>query len=376
MRNRKWMIVAAAALIAIMAAACGSKGKSQESSLVETIPVDERVSQESSESAATEAKTEEASTGDTIPEGMYASELTGLPVSEDIKDQRPIAVMIDNDKRALPHYGLSEADIVYELMNSTANNRITRLMAMYKDWGKIEKVGSIRSVRPTNILLAQEWDAVICHDGGPFYINDYLSRYGIHFSGTFSRVNNGKPREFTEFILSGDLDKNFKNSSYSTTYDDREQSGDHFHFTQYGTEVDLDGQDNVIAANNVKLPFANTTPELKYNQDTKTYDYYEFGDLSKDGGDGNTVSFKNLFVLSCDFHQYDDNGYLIYNVIKEGGQGFYVTNGKAVPISYSKTSEGGITQYFGADGNPIEINNGKTYITYVPDDSWSKLTIN
>ncbi len=344
------MIVAAAALIAIMAAACGSKGKSQESSLVETIPVDERVSQESSESAATEAQTEEASTGDTIPEGMYASELTGLPVSEDIKDQRPIAVMIDNDKRALPHYGLSEADIVYELMNSTANNRITRLMAMYKDWGKIEKVGSIRSVRPTNILLAQEWDAVICHDGGPFYINDYLSRYGIHFSGTFSRVNNGKPREFTEFILSGDLDKNFKNSSYSTTYDDREQSGDHFHFTQYGTEVDLDGQDNVIAANNVKLPFANTTPE--------------------------SVSFKNLFVLSCDFHQYDDNGYLIYNVIKEGGQGFYVTNGKAVPISYSKTSEGGITQYFGADGNPIEINNGKTYITYVPDDSWSKLTIN
>ena len=317
------MIVAAAALIAIMAAACGSKGKSQESSLVETIPVDERVSQESSESAATEAQTEEASTGDTIPEGMYASELTGLPVSEDIKDQRPIAVMIDNDKRALPHYGLSEADIVYELMNSTANNRITRLMAMYKDWGKIEKVGSIRSVRPTNILLAQEWDAVICHDGGPFYINDYLSRYGIHFSGTFSRVNNGKPREFTEFILSGDLDKNFKNSSYSTTYDDREQSGDHFNFTQYGTEV-----------------------------------------------------FKNLFVLSCDFHQYDDNGYLIYNVIKEGGQGFYVTNGKAVPISYSKTSEGGITQYFGADGNPIEINNGKTYITYVPDDSWSKLTIN
>ena len=93
MRNRKWMIVAAAALIAIMAAACGSKGKSQESSLVETIPVDERVSQESSESAATEAQTEEASTGDTIPEGMYASELTGLPVSEDIKDQRPIAVM-------------------------------------------------------------------------------------------------------------------------------------------------------------------------------------------------------------------------------------------------------------------------------------------
>ena len=51
------------------------------------------------------------------------SEITGLPVSPAIAAQRPVAVMIDNDTRALPHYGLAEADVVYEMMNSTLNNR-------------------------------------------------------------------------------------------------------------------------------------------------------------------------------------------------------------------------------------------------------------
>ena len=35
---------------------------------------------------------------------------------------RPIAVMVDNEKVALKHFGTAEADIVYEMMNSTAND--------------------------------------------------------------------------------------------------------------------------------------------------------------------------------------------------------------------------------------------------------------
>lgn len=65
-------------------------------------------------------------------QAAYVSELTGLPTSIALQTQRPVAVMIDNDTKALPHYGLSEADVVYEMMNSTANKRVTRLMAIYK----------------------------------------------------------------------------------------------------------------------------------------------------------------------------------------------------------------------------------------------------
>ena len=40
------------------------------------------------------------------------NELTGLEVSDAIAAQRPVAIMVDNEKKALKHYGTAEADIV------------------------------------------------------------------------------------------------------------------------------------------------------------------------------------------------------------------------------------------------------------------------
>ena len=60
-----------------------------------------------------------------LPEGKYRSELTNELIDDSLKDQRPIAVMVDNESIALPHYGLSHADVVYEMMNSTLNGRIS-----------------------------------------------------------------------------------------------------------------------------------------------------------------------------------------------------------------------------------------------------------
>ena len=138
---------------------------------VETTPSDTTTTD-----ATTEDVSQEVTTSTEVPEGMYLSELTGEPIDESLKDQRPIAVMVDNELTALPHYGTAEADIVYELMNSTKNNRITRLMCIFKDWESIEQLGSIRSTRPTNIVLAAEFNAVLCHDGGPYYNDSYFKQ--------------------------------------------------------------------------------------------------------------------------------------------------------------------------------------------------------
>ena len=133
--------------------------------------------------------TPEAPKGKEVPEGMYLSELTGEPISEELKTQRPIAAMVDNESIALPHYGTAEADIVYDIMNSTANDRITRMMVVVKDWNSIPQLGNIRSTRPTNVLMAAEYNAILCHDGGPYYINQYLAEpWADHISGAFSRV--------------------------------------------------------------------------------------------------------------------------------------------------------------------------------------------
>ncbi len=299
------------------------------------------------------------------------SEITGLPVSTAIAAQRPVAIMIDNDTRALPHYGLAEADVVYEMMNSTLNNRVTRLMAIYKDWQSVNQIGNIRSTRPTNILLAAEWNAVLIHDGGPFYNNPYFKSTGInHLSGSFSRVKNGKPSEFTEYAKGTEISRRMTQAGYSSGYTSAEAAS---HW-KIGT-TDLSSAADVHPASMVKLGcFKLTKPYLVYNAATGSYDYYENGKLSQDGEDNQTVSFQNVILQACSFTQYDKNGYLIYNVIGTG-VGFYCTGGKMIPIIWQKNSETGATKYYTAAGAELTLNAGKTYIGICPSDDWASVEV-
>ncbi|MDE7206214.1 MAG: DUF3048 domain-containing protein [Lachnospiraceae bacterium] len=327
----------------------------------------------------TEAGTEEATTDNAAEEetreGMYRSEITNEWIDESLKDQRPVAIMVDNESTALPHYGMTEADVVYEIMNSTANGRITRFMAIVKDWGKIEQFGSIRSTRSTNIMLAAEWNAVLCHDGGPFYINDWIAKkYSANFSGGFTRVNNGKSREFTEYVCTGDLDKMFSNSKYSTEYNEY-YPGQHYFFSD--TEIDLADVGDTIDCTEIELPFPHNSSRLEYNSETGTYDYYEYGKAHTDPQHGNAqLTFKNLLIQDTTFAQLDQNGYLIYNAIDSGRDAYYITNGKAIEVTWIKAGESEPTIYLNkVTGEQIELNTGKTYVALVPSDSWDDVVM-
>ena len=367
----------AAAMLTMTVTACGKN--TQEPATEEPT---ESIFEEATTEASQEPEPEAAEASDepyVLPEGMYFSELTGEPISEDIKDQRPIAAMVDNESIALPHYGTSEADVVYELMNSTKNDRITRLMCVVKDWGSIEQLGSIRSTRPTNIMLAAEWNAVLCHDGGPYYNDQYFSQpWSAHFSGTFSRINNGKASEFTEYIVNGDLDNNFDSyagrAGYETTYNEYANEGSHFNFVPYGEEIELDEKySRSYQAFKVSLPFTHNGSQLIYNPETKMYEYYEYGDKHEDAEDGEPLAFKNVLLQCCSFAQLDDNGYLIYNCIGSGQNAWYLTNGIAKDVTWVKTSETDVTRFYDETGEELQINTGKTYIGLIPDDTWDKV---
>lgn len=309
-------------------------------------------------------------------EGMYRSELTNEWIDEALKDQRPIAAMVDNEKTALPHYGLTKSDVVYEMTNSTANDGVTRLMVLVKDWGNIQQLGSIRSTRPTNLQIAPEWNAVVCHDGGPFYIDDYLAKpYVENFSGTFSRVDNGKSREFTEYILPGDLEKNFSNKGYSKTYNEY-YKGAHYQFSSESAPTDLSSASNAINASHIQLPYKHNKPYLDYDSEKGVYLYSEYGSAHVDPGNNNEqLSFKNLLIQNCRYVEFDKNGYMMFHSIDFNREGYYITNGKAIPIIWAKEDELSPTKYYDQDGNEIKLNTGRTYVALVPDDIWSGLEI-
>ena len=353
--------------MAVAATACGGEEEPAEEVVVEVEEVE-------GEEPVVE---EEAVVEDVVPEGFYRSELTNEIISEELKDQRPIAVMVDNEKTALPHYGLTQADGVYELMNSTKNGEITRFMALVKDWDAIVQFGSVRSLRPTNILLANEWNAIICHDGGPFHNDAYLALPATdNISGYFGRVNNGKPREFTEYVLTGEIAKYTERLGIGTTYNEYYE-GPHYQFTTEANPQNLDETypDFAKSAVFIDLPFDHNGSELKYNEEDGLYYYSEYGSAHLDPQNGNKqLAFKNVIIQRVTYNQLDENGYLIFNCIGEG-KATFITNGKRVNVTWKKGSDTEPTRYYDGMGNEIVLNTGKTYVAFVADQRWDEMVI-
>ena len=57
----------------------------------------------------------------------------------------------------------------------------------------------------------------------------------------------------------------------------------------------------------------------------------------------------------------------MYNIKK--ADGYYITNGKAIPITCEKTSRSGKTIYKDLNGNELKVNDGKTFIQICPINS-------
>lgn len=371
MKKKTLLLFLSAVLTCTMLTGCGGKDDDVAPVVTDISESDETSEEEPEEEEAPEVVEEETR------EGMYRSELTNEWIDESLRNQRPVAIMVDNEKTALLHYGLTQADIVYEMMNSTANGEITRFMALVKDWDKITQFGSIRSVRPTNFMIAPEYNAVLIHDGGPFYINPYLNNPWVdHLSGGFARINNGKRSEFTEYVTTGEIASKMASAKIATEYTEH-YPGAHWQFASEANPADLSSLSDSFDCTLVDLPFGHNGSQLDYDAASNTYLYSEYGMKHTDPANGNKqLAFTNVLIQCAPHTQYDSNGYMQFNILdKSGLSGYYITGGKAIPVTWSKGHDMDPTRFYAADGSEIVLNTGKTYIALVSDTRWEELVV-
>lgn len=110
------------------------------------------------------------------------SPITGLPIEE--QKYVPILLQIDNNLSALPHWGIADADIMYEL--PIQGGGWTRLTAFFSDQYPGE-AGPVRSARVMHADLREGWDALLINygkqeeDGSD--LREALSAYGVNEKG-------------------------------------------------------------------------------------------------------------------------------------------------------------------------------------------------
>ena len=112
-------------------------------------------SQQSPQTAQEDGNQESSPTMD------FKAPLTGLPSSVAI-EQRPVMVMVENSPKARPQSGLTQADMVYEIL---AEGDITRFVAVYQSDESATAIGPVRSIRPYFAELGAGLDALIVHAG-------------------------------------------------------------------------------------------------------------------------------------------------------------------------------------------------------------------
>ncbi len=276
-------------------------------------------------------------------------------------DERPIAVMVDNDdKNARPHAGLDEAYLVYE-MNVEGGS--TRFMALYRNVDT-KKIGPVRSSRHYFLDYVMENDAIYTHFGwSPKAIED-ISAYGINkINGVlgedgdiFWREEKFKGDWHSAYTSIEKIKAKADKKSFRDTTD--RENGISYATAYFTPESDLE-------ANSVYLNYSGRyKTSYIYNPETKLYEKQIFS-APHVLQNGETLSFKNVIVQLVSVTDLGD-GTDRRNLLNTGsGKGYYITDGVYEEITWHKPSRRENTTYKTADGTPLQINPGKTLINLI-----------
>lgn len=293
------------------------------------------------------------------------SELTGLWVSKKNKNKRPFAIMIANSEEVMPQSGISKASILYEAL---AEGYTTRMMGIFESSISAKRIGSIRSARHYYVSVADEYDAIFCHYGHTSYALNKISELGVDnlsgLDGTMENVvfyrDSSIPAPHNAFASTKGIAKGIKAKSYRKKH--KKSFEGHFKFYENDTDLQ-EGKD----ALKVTLGFSPiATCYFEYDAKNKEYKRFEFGKRHTDAVSKKQLTFKNILVQFVEEHNIDKNGYQTINFEDASGKGMYITNGKKVNITWTKSESESKMRYYDKAGNELVLNPGKTYVALYP----------
>ena len=341
---------------------------------------------------APEQDIEESTSQEAVEEAeetITVSTLTGLPVTEEIRNQRPLAVMLNNKEEGCPQSGTEDAAIIYE---APVEGRITRLMGLFEDYESVEKIGSVRSSRDYFVYFALEFDPIYAHFGQATpYVGDLLNSDRVdNISGAVLGIDKPAPHSFYRssdrkaphnvYIDQKGLKQDIEKFGYRTEHDD--SYVEKFVFAANGTDslyasekdatVLYPGGKSTQAGNGYALIEA----RFEYNPEDQLYYRYQYGAEHIDEVTGNQLAVTNVIFQYCHGEVRDADDYLAFGCHGDNGYKVQVfTGGKMIEGTWRRIYDNTPAEYLDADGNPIQLNPGKTWICIVWDEYGSDVVV-
>lgn len=279
--------------------------------------------------------------------------LDGLATEYEQRNNRPVAVLIDNYPGA-PRPSISSASVVYQM---PVEGGMTRFLAIFDPNDLPEDSGPIRSARPYFAELAEEYKAVFVHAGGSPEVLLKL-RQGFY-----------QVIDLNEISWQGKYFWRSQGSAPHNLYIRKEQIDNFLDEQKIDKKIELDGwrfgyetMTSQGEAINVKINFSKiSTSDWRYNSEEEAYQLFKNGQIYRDK-DGKEILVKNLIVQLTKIIVLDSVGRRRIE-LSGSGEAFVFQKGTTIPIRWSK--EINRTRFYNIAGEEIIMLPGKTWVSIV-----------
>lgn len=312
---------------------------------------------------------------------MRTDPLTGQTLVGDatkVLDRPPLAVMIENSIPARPQTGLNQADVVYEAL---AEGGITRFMAIFLQ-NTTSIIGPVRSARTYYLSFERQFNAIYAHwgqnsDVAPSIASDNIRNVDAifqpgtensctHPTGLFCRDDSrlaphngyGFPQKIWDFAASqgwtgaSNLEGWVFKADAASTGTGVDQAKLNISFMQ---------NDSDYAATWV------------YDKSSNLFTRYDGTVLQKDRADGTPITAKNIVLQFVNGNVYTSSGGKdVYGLQTTGsGKASFFIDGKETDGTWKRDSEASLTVFYDATGNPIQFDEGRTWISVLVNNTGS-----
>lgn len=273
------------------------------------------------------------------------------------------AVIVDNHPDARPSFGLSSAELVYDIPAEGGINRYLAFFVVDNKDGL--EVGPVRSVRPYFLDIAKEYGAIIAHCGGSpealarvskekllsfneFYNGSYFRRYKSYLAPHNILLNLDLFRDYLR-------DRNYESSKFEPWI---------FKKNNTPPEIDLFLSTFEVSVLNGQKQYAS---RWEYDLDLNLYFKY-LADKKHIDSNGEQISAVNLIFHFVETKILDSELRLKIDLLG-GNRAVVCLDGLCNDGYWQKEDEGSRTRYYKESGEEFVFNIGKTWVHFIDENT-------
>lgn len=292
---------------------------------------------------------------------------------------RPVLIEISNSEEARPQLSMSLADVVYEYIVWGPGH--TRYLALYNDYHP-EMVGAVRSAQTIAMSLRDAWDCPIVFMGGNIsdaetsvyrFIDTHSIPSALLFDGAYSADHPGDIfSRLTSRVSPHNVVANLQllaQAQWPANADGTPHAPalPTLRFANVPSQGDAAATEIIIPYDD--QPYSQAyLPRYTYDAEAEYYERWYDGAPQLDGLTGQRIVASNVIVLYAELiYENDFMAQPLWTMTGEGKLDVFI-GGRHIAGAWRRPDDASEFTYLDADGNPLLLTPGKTFIQVVPQE--------